>query len=86
MRIDWWSSGPTRGAWLGPAALGALLIALGLLLYAHPELLAYFVAGIFVLAGVGLLGVAWRLRPRITYRHVEETWRDDSPADETENR
>lgn len=67
------------GFWLGPAFLGVLLILLGLLLYAMPELLAYVVAAIFILAGCGLLGAAWRMRRQVTYRQIDREWPADDP-------
>jgi hypothetical protein len=45
MRNYWQSGVETGGFGLAPAALGVVLILLGLLLYTHPQLLAYFVAG-----------------------------------------
>ncbi len=82
MRPFQWPAEPGGGAWLGPALIGGLLIAAGLLLYAHPELLAYFVAGVFLLAGAGLLAFAWRLRSRVTYHRTQGDWRVWTPTDE----
>jgi len=81
MRNYWQSGVETGGFGLAPAALGVVLILLGLLLYTHPQLLAYFVAGMFVLAGCGLLGVAWRTRRQVQYRRMDVTGSAESPAD-----
>ncbi len=83
MRSFQWPNGASGGLWLGPALLGALLICTGLLLYAHPELLAYFVAGLFLLAGLGLLAFAWRMRSRVNYHRTRESWRVWAPTDES---
>ena len=79
MRLFW--SGGNHGFWLGPALLGVLLILIGGLLYVMPQLLAYVVAGIFILTGCGLLGTAWRMRRRVTYQRMDPTWqvRDEEP-------
>jgi len=79
MRFNW--SGEAQGSlWLAPGLLGVILIGLGVLLYVMPELLAYFVAGLFVVAGCGLIGTAWRMRRRVTYQRIDRQWRvHDSP-------
>jgi len=71
MRIVW-NNGATRGFWLTPAIFGVLFILMGVLIYKNPDLLAYFVAGIFVLIGAVLIGVAWQTRSRITYRRLDD--------------
>ncbi len=76
MQVFWTGGGP-GGFWFGPALLGVLLILLGILLYIVPQLLAYVVAGIFIISGSGLLATAWRMRQQITYRRIERD--DDSP-------
>lgn len=68
---------PFARFWITPIVFGVVLILLGLLLVDHPELLAYFVAGLFMLAGVTLIGVGWNLRQRVTYRRIERTWPND---------
>ena len=73
MRFDW-SYETLRSFWLAPALLGLLLIALGVVLYLNPLLLAYFIAGLFVLAGCALLGVAWRIRRRVSYHRLDRVW------------
>ncbi len=57
--------------WLGPAFLGLVLILISVLLWFMPDLLAYVVASLFFLAGCGLLGVAWRMRRRVTYQRID---------------
>ncbi|MCK4341901.1 MAG: DUF308 domain-containing protein [Phycisphaerae bacterium] len=69
-----WSSDSPSGFWLGPALLGVLLIVIGVLLYVWPQLLAYVVAGIFILTGGGLLATAWRMRRRVTYQRFDNRW------------
>ena len=67
-----WNGRDFSGFWFGPAALGALLITCGLVIFAKPELLAYLVAAIFIFAGCSMLGVAWHLRSRVTYRRFDD--------------
>ena len=71
MRMVWPTNGP-QGYWLTPAAVGVLLILVGVLIYANPKLLAYFVGGGFVVAGGALLTIAWKMRGRVTYRRIDE--------------
>lgn len=66
-----------RSLWLAPVAGGASLVLLGILLIKKPELLAYFVAGLFILAGSSLIAFGLGLRRRVTYRRVERFWRVD---------
>lgn len=82
MRILWSPDAPGN-AWLGPGLLGVLLVALGVLLYEMPELLAYFVAGLFVLAGCALIGAAWQMRRRVNYRRIEREWHIDDRSDDS---
>jgi predicted lysophospholipase L1 biosynthesis ABC-type transport system permease subunit len=65
--------------WLTPVVAGAALVLIGLLIFKHPELLAYFVAGVFVAAGLALIGMGWNLRRRVTYRRLDADW--NGPAD-----
>ena len=78
MRI-FWSPENMSGLWWGPAMLGLMLIGVGVLIFAMPQLLAYVVAAVFVVAGVSLLSAAWRMRSQVTYRQVDRQWhvRDD---------
>ncbi len=71
MRIIW-SGNSSQGYWLTPAAVGGLLVLVGILIFANPKLLEYFVAGVFVLAGVALITIAWKMRGRVTYRRIDE--------------
>ncbi len=77
-----WSYDEWRSFWVGPALLGLVLIALGALLWYRPLLLAYFVAGLFILGGCALMGVAWRIRRRVSYHRLDRQWRvgeDETP-------
>ncbi len=57
--------------WVAPALAGSLLVLFGVLIFLKPELLAYLVATAFVVAGLGILAVAWRLKRTVVYRRVE---------------
>lgn len=80
MRINWPGSDP-GGYWLTPAVFGAVLILIGILIYIEPKLLAYFIAAIFILAGTALIGLAWKMRARITYRPFDQTPPFDDDVD-----
>jgi hypothetical protein len=67
--------------WVTPVGLGVLLVLMGVLIFNKPELFAYFVAGLFVLAGCVLVGVGWNMRRRITYRRIDEDWRSQDEHD-----
>ncbi len=59
---------PGRGSWgLGPWWLGlvpgVICVLVGILIVAVPQLLETLVASVFILIGVGLISVAWRMRP-----------------------
>ena len=71
MRIIW-NREATQGFWLTPAIFGVALILLGVLIYVVPELLAYIVAGFFIVVGTTLVGVAWQTRTRVSYRRIDE--------------
>lgn len=68
-----WRIFETGGFGLAPAVFGALLIAFGVLIIIRPELLAYLVAAIFILAGASMLAFAWSVRSRVTYRRFDES-------------
>jgi len=68
---------PGRGLWLAPVVAGATLVLLGILLIEKPELLAYFVAGLFIFSGASLLAFGFSLRKKITYRRIDHFWRVD---------
>lgn len=70
MRLPW-NSEPIGGFWLAPASFGLLLIVFGVLILIVEWLLRFIVAGILILAGFSLLGLAWRLRGRVTYRRID---------------
>ena len=58
--------------WLTPVIMGVALIVLSVLLVNHPELLAYFVAALFMLAGCALIAFGWSMRKRVTIRRIDE--------------
>ena len=62
--------------WFLPAFLGLLLIVFGVLIFVVPKLLELIVAAVLVAAGCSLLGLAWHLRSRVTYRRMD----DDGPG------
>lgn len=68
-------AGPTiPGLWMLPATLGLMLIGIGLIIFVWPEVLAFVVASFFVVAGVSVMGSAWRLRGRVRYRRFDGSW------------
>jgi uncharacterized membrane protein HdeD (DUF308 family) len=73
-----WILGSGRGPAIGLAALGIVLILIGLLLFIKPEILAYVVASVFFVGGVSLLGSAWRLRSAVSIRRLDESWEEQS--------
>lgn len=79
----WWFPGDRAAPWIAPALLGLCLILIGLLLFVWPELLAFVVAAVFVSAGVGVLGFAWRVRRQVTWQRTSQSWQwevyDDVP-------
>ena len=64
-----------RGFWFAPAALGLVLIALGLLIFYRPYLLNYVVACTFVVGGIVLLSLAMQMRSRISYHRIDSAFR-----------
>jgi dipeptide/tripeptide permease len=64
--------------WVGPALLGALLIAVGVLIILVPQLLAYAVAAMFIAVGVGLLGASLSWRGGVTYRRLDGRFPEDA--------
>jgi hypothetical protein len=80
MRLLHWQTMNAGGFWVGPLLLGLMLIGFGLLIIARPELLAYLVATLFIVAGLALLGMSWGLRGSITYRRMSDSPDDDWPA------
>ena len=72
------SIGPAPGGlWFVPALGGGLLIVIGIALFIWPELLAFVVASVFVMTGLGLLGSAWRSRGNVVYRRIDRVWHVD---------
>jgi len=82
MLVGWMGNGLGR-FWLGPVLLGVVLIAMGVVLYVWPDVLAYVVAGVFIIGGISLIGSGWRMRQQVTYRRMDDRqWYvdgDDSP-------
>jgi len=76
-RHDQWGLGGGGGLWFAPVFFGLVLILFGVLIFAMPDLLAFLVAAVLVLAGCSLLGLGWHLRGRVTYRRMD----DDGPGD-----
>lgn len=64
--------------WVGPALLGALLIAVGVLIILMPQLLAYAVAAMFIAVGAGLVGASLHWRGSVTYRRLDAHLPDDA--------
>lgn len=71
MQVNVTSSG---GFWLAPALLGAMLIGAGVLIYVFPQILAYAVAAMFIMAGLSMLGFALGMRRRVVIRRVDASW------------
>ena len=67
-----WNMGSLSGFWLAPAALGVLLILFGVLIFVVPKLLEFIVAAVLIFAGCSLLGLAWHMRGRVTYRRMND--------------
>ena len=72
-----WNAGNTGSLWIAPALLGAALIAFGALIFVVPKLLQFIVAAVLIFAGCSLLGLAWHLRGRVTYRRMDDHGPDD---------
>lgn len=71
---DQWNTGNIGGFWFAPAAFGVLLIVFGVLILVVEWLLQFIVAAVLVCAGCSLLGLAWHLRGRVTYRRIDPRW------------
>jgi uncharacterized membrane protein HdeD (DUF308 family) len=62
----------------GTFVFGGNLFLLAVLIFAYPALIAYFFAGIILLAGIVTLTVAWKLwRFRENFFHIEQ-WPGDN--------
>jgi uncharacterized membrane protein HdeD (DUF308 family) len=71
-----------RAFWFAPAALGLVLIGLGLLIFYNPLMLAYVVASSFVFGGFVFLTLAMQMRSRISYHRIDTVFRGpQSPAE-----
>lgn len=69
-----------RRAWLVPFVPGLALMAFGLLIAMFPQLLVALVAGLFVIGGLGLMSMGWRLRALGSAAPPMENWRSpDQP-------
>ena len=82
MQLFWWRDNGVR-FWPAPALLGVVFILIGVLLYHNPALLSYFVAGICVLVGIGLLISAWHVRRQVTYQKLDRPWDGNDPPGES---
>lgn len=63
---------PLGGLWFGPVAFGSLMILTAILIFARPELLAYFVAALLLVVGIALIGLGLSFRGRVTYRRIDD--------------
>lgn len=72
MRLFWSPNNAAGSLWWGPAMFGLILLGIGVLIFAMPELLAYVVASVFVVAGVSVLSAAWRMRRQVTYQRIHQ--------------
>jgi uncharacterized membrane protein YczE len=57
--------------WITPVLIGILLVLIGVLVFSKPELLAYFVAGVFIVVGIALIGFGASMRSRVTYHRID---------------
>jgi len=73
-----WNTGNIGALWIAPALLGVALILFGVLVFIVPRLLQFIVAAVLVFAGCSLLGLAWHLRGRVTYRRMDDYGPDDT--------
>jgi uncharacterized membrane protein HdeD (DUF308 family) len=71
MQIQW-NFGNLGAIWVAPAFLGVALILFGVLILAFPLLLRLIVAAVLIMAGCSLLGLAWHMRGRVTYRQMDD--------------
>ncbi len=56
----------------GTFIFGCILFLLAVLIFAYPTLIAYFIAGVILLAGIFVLTVAWKLwRLREYFPHLK---------------
>ena len=67
-----WNMGNVGGLWLAPAFFGVLLIVFGVAIFVVPKMLEFIVAAVLIFTGCSLLGLAWHLRGRVTYRRFDD--------------
>lgn len=67
------TGGPFGGLAFVQVMLGIALVLLGVLVILVPQLLAWAVGIILIMAGAGIAASAHRLRQQITYRRLD-TW------------
>ena len=68
----------------GTFVFGGTLFLLAVLIFAYPALIAYFFAGIILLAGVSAFALAWRLwRCRVKVSRVEQWPVDNNSINRT---
>ena len=53
------------------AIFGLLLIVVGVLIISLPELLAYFVGGLFIFLGAGAVAIGLKMKSAVTYRRID---------------
>lgn len=53
------------------AIFGLLLIVVGVLIIWLPELLAFFVGGVFIFLGAGAVAVGMKMKSGVTYRRID---------------
>ncbi len=58
--------------WFAPAAFGLLLVMFGVLVLLFPWILNFVIAGVFIFAGMTMIGVAWSARTKVTYRRFND--------------
>jgi uncharacterized membrane protein HdeD (DUF308 family) len=63
--------------WITPVLIGFLLVLIGILIFSKPELLAYFVAGVFIAIGIALIAFGVSMRGRVTYHRIDPDHNDD---------
>ncbi len=54
----------------GAMTMGIILILLGWLIFAVPNLLEYIIAGVFVFAGISMVMFGWNMRGTVRYQQI----------------
>lgn len=57
----------------GSSIAGLMLIGVGVLIFIEPDLVAYVIATLLILAGASLIGSGLAARRRVVYRRLDET-------------